>query len=89
MIVSSDMRFIKLDQETAHKWRGIPSQSDVFLVETDTESHDSCFNKFIRLDQKQHRNGDACRASPMCFWLSLIRLISKDTFMVFYSSSII
>ena len=35
--------------------------------------------KFIRRDQKQHRNGEACRASPTCFWSSLINLISKDT----------
>ena len=28
--------------------------------------------KFIRRDQKQRRNGEACRASPTCFWSSLI-----------------
>ena len=39
--------------------------------------------KFIRLDQKQHRNGKACRASPACFWLILINLKSKDTIVVF------
>ena len=33
--------------------------------------------KFIRRDQKQHSNGEACRASLMCFWSSLINLISK------------
>ena len=42
--------------------------------------------KFIRRDQKQHRNGEACRASPTCFWSSLINLISKDTYVVFYLS---
>ena len=45
--------------------------------------------KFIRRDQKQHRNGEACLASPTCFWLNLINLISKDTYMVFYLSCII
>ena len=39
--------------------------------------------KFIRRDQKQRRNGEACRASPTCFWLSLINLISRDTYVVF------
>ena len=38
---------------------------------------------FIRRDQKQHRNGEACQASPTCFWSSLIKLMSKDTYMVF------
>ena len=33
--------------------------------------------KFIRRDQKQRRNGEACRASPTCIWSSLINLISK------------
>ena len=42
--------------------------------------------KFIGRDQKQHRNGEACRASPTCFWSSLINLISKDTYVVFYLS---
>ena len=28
--------------------------------------------KFIRRDQKQHRNGEACCVSPTCFWLSLL-----------------
>ena len=40
--------------------------------------------KFIRRDQKQRRNGEACRASPTCFWSSQINLIPKDTYMVFY-----
>ena len=40
--------------------------------------------KFIRQDQKQHMNGEACQTSPMCFWSSLINLISKDTYVVFY-----
>ena len=31
----------------------------------------------FRLDQKQRRNGEACRASPTCFWSSLINLIVK------------
>ena len=29
------------------------------------------------------RNGEACRASPTCFWSSLINLISKDIDVVF------
>ena len=40
--------------------------------------------KFMRRDQKQRRNGEACQASPMCFSSSLINLISKDIYMVFY-----
>ena len=44
---------------------------------------------FIRQDQKQRRNGEPCGASPMCFWSSLINLISKDTDMDFYLSCII
>ena len=39
--------------------------------------------KFIRREQKQHRNGEACRARPTCFWSSLINLILKDTNMIF------
>ena len=39
--------------------------------------------KFIRRDQTQRANGEACRASSTCFWSSLINLISKDTYMVF------
>ena len=46
-------------------------------------------SKFIRRDQKQRRNGETCRASPTCFWLSLINLISNDTYMVYYLSCII
>ena len=38
--------------------------------------------KFIMRDQKQCRNGEACRASPAYFWSSLINLISKDTYVV-------
>ena len=34
--------------------------------------------------RSEHRNGEACRASLTCFWLSLINLISKDTIMIFY-----
>ena len=45
--------------------------------------------KFIRRGQKQHRNGKACQASSTCFWSSLINLISKDTYVVFYLSCII
>ena len=45
--------------------------------------------KFIRQDQEQRRNGEACRASPTCFWSSLINLISKDTNIVFNLSCII
>ena len=33
--------------------------------------------KFIRLDQKQRRNGEAFRASPTCLWSSLIDLYGK------------
>ena len=40
--------------------------------------------KSIRRDHKQRRNGEACRARPMCFWPSLINFRSKDTIMVFY-----
>ena len=46
-------------------------------------------NKFIRREQKLRRNCDACRASPTCFCLSLINLISNYTYMVFYLSCII
>ena len=45
--------------------------------------------KFIRRGQKQRRNGEACRDSPTCFWSSLIKLISIDTYVVFYLSCII
>ena len=45
--------------------------------------------RFIRQDQKQRRNGEACRAKPTCFWSSLINLISIDTYVVFYLSCII
>ena len=45
--------------------------------------------EFIRRDQKQCRNGEACRASATCFWSSLINMISKDTFVVFYLSCIV
>ena len=45
--------------------------------------------KFIRQDQKQRRNSEACRASPTCFWSSLINLTAKDTYVVFYLSCII
>ena len=45
--------------------------------------------KFIRRDQKQHRNGEACRASLTCFWSSLINLISKGINVVFCLSCII
>ena len=45
--------------------------------------------KFIRQDQKQSRNGEACGANPTCFWSSLINVMPKDTYVVFYLSSII
>ena len=45
--------------------------------------------KFIMRDQKQRRNGEACRTSSACFWSSLINLISKDIDLVFYLSCII
>ena len=35
-------------------------------------------NEFIGRDQKQRRNGEACRASPTCFYSSMINLILKD-----------
>ena len=42
--------------------------------------------KFIRRDQKMRRNGEA-RAEPFhIFWSSLINVISKDDFMIFYLS---
>ena len=44
--------------------------------------------KFIRREQKQRKNSEACRASLTCFWGSLINLISKNTNMVFYLSCI-
>ena len=44
--------------------------------------------KFIKRDQTQRRNGEACRASSTCFWSSLINFISKDTYMVCYISCI-
>ena len=40
--------------------------------------------KFIRRDQKQRRNGEACRAIQTCFWPSLINLISKDMWYSIY-----
>ena len=43
----------------------------------------------IRRDQKHCRNGEACRATPMCFWSSLINLILKDNNVVFYLSCFI
>ena len=45
--------------------------------------------KFIRQDQKQCRNGEACRASPTCFWSSLINLTAKDTYVVFCLSRLL
>ena len=45
--------------------------------------------KFISRYQIQRRNGEACRASPTCFWSSLINLISKDSYVVFYLLCII
>ena len=44
--------------------------------------------KFIRRDQNQRKNDEACRTISMCIWSSLINLISKDTVMVFYLSCI-
>ena len=41
--------------------------------------------KLIKRDQKQYGNGEV-RTSRTCFWLSLINLISKDTYMFFYLS---
>ena len=48
--------------------------------------------KFTGQNQKQHRNGKACRASKTCFWLSLcfgsslIYLISKETISIYHAS---
>ena len=33
--------------------------------------------KFIRQDQKQRWNGEACRASQKCFWSTLITRYQK------------
>ena len=43
--------------------------------------------KCIRLDQKHVRL--AQQPDPMCFWLGLINLISKEIYRVFYSSDVI
>lgn len=40
--------------------------------------------KFIKQDNKQGRNGEACQANPTYFWPSLVNFISKDTYVVFY-----
>ena len=49
------------------------------------EYHVSVFDiKFIRRDQKQRRNNEACRASPTSFRPSLINVISTDTNMFFF-----
>ena len=45
--------------------------------------------KFIKQDEKQCRNGEACQCSPTSFWSSLRDLISKDTNVVFNLSCII
>ena len=42
------------------------------------------FDIKFRRDQKQHRNGEACRANPTYFWSSPINLISKENDIVFY-----
>ena len=44
--------------------------------------------KFMRPDEKQHRNGEACQARPTCFWSSLVNLMSKGTDMIFCLSCI-
>ena len=44
--------------------------------------------KFLRQDQRQYRNGEACHTSPVCFWSSLINFISKYSNMVFYLSCV-
>ena len=64
-------------------------QTSAEVIDTENTMLVSLDIKFIRRDQKQHRNGEACRASLTCFWSSLINLISKDTDMVFYYSWII
>ena len=46
--------------------------------------------KFIRRDQTQRRNGEACRASPTCFWPRLINLLYKKAltwFSIYHASS--
>ena len=44
--------------------------------------------KFIRQGQKQLRNGEGCRAIHVCFWLSLIKLVSKTHILFFLSKMI-
>ena len=69
MFVSFDI-FYQARPERAQEWRGLPSSK--------REYHVSVFDiKFITRGQNQRRNGEACRASPTCFWSSLINLISK------------
>ena len=44
--------------------------------------------KFIRREQKQFRNDEACRASLTCFWLSLKTLYPKTLtwFSIYHAS---
>ena len=80
--MSFDVKFIR--QEQKQRRNGEASQAE-------TENTMSVYFdvKFIRQDQKQCRHGEACKASATCFWSSLINLISRDIYMVFYLSCII
>ena len=79
--VSFDITFISRDQ----KQRRNGEACRAVVENTISVSFDITF---ISRDQTQSRNGEACRASPTCFWLSLINLISNDTYVGFYLSRI-
>ena len=82
MLVSSDIKFIRRDQEKRRNGEACRAViENTMLVSFDI--------KFIRRDQKQRSNGETCRSSSTCFWSSLINLISKDSYVDFYLSCII
>ena len=57
----------------------------MLLHAINTENHFESFNiKFIRRDQKQCRNDEACRASSACFWSRLIKILTW--FSVYHAS---
>ena len=57
----------------------------MLLHAINTENHSESFNiKFIRRDQKQRRNAEACRASSVCFWSRLIKILTW--FSVYHAS---
>ena len=66
MLVSFDIKFIRRDQkQRSREWRGLTSQSDVFLVEPDKldinrQLHGFLFimHHYKILRQKQHRRSD-------------------------------